>query len=137
MRGHSPASSADGEEELVAVQVVPIRSHEDVHAWPDERVVRTINVQFLESGTSIILGQVDVLGGLVPGTMPSQQGDALPAQYAASGGQASEPSRLQLVKVLAKSGSRVRKGEVIVVLESMTMSSAMRCRHCRMADPAS
>ena len=127
----NPASSAGGEEELVAVQVVPISSHEDVHAWPDERVVRTINVQFLESGTSIILGQVDVLGGLVPGTMPSQQGDALPAQYAASGGQASEPGAVtspipaKVVKVLAKSGSRVRKGEVIVVLESMKMESKL------------
>jgi acetyl/propionyl-CoA carboxylase alpha subunit len=122
---------AVGEEELVATQVVPIPSHEDAHAWPNETVVRTINVQFLESGTSVILGHVDPLGGLVPGTLSAQQGDALPAQYSASAGDSLEAGAVaspipgKVVKVLVTSGGTVKKGDVVVVLESMKMESKL------------
>jgi biotin carboxyl carrier protein len=121
-----------GEEELIGAQAVSISAADDVHAWPNEQVVRTITVQFLESGTSVILGQWDPHGGLTPGTLPAQQGDALPAQYAAgSGGGAAEagavssPIPAKVVKVLIANGGAAKKGDVVVVLESMKMESKL------------
>jgi acetyl/propionyl-CoA carboxylase alpha subunit len=127
--------AAGGPTERVAVQI-------DRHAESIQpqvamlengaKVGAVCHVQFFECGNVVTLGLLHRLSGQ-PVTRPSND-DALPgsllsASSSNSGplqpGEVRSPIPAKVVKVLHPTGSKVKKGDVVVVLESMKMERKM------------